>query len=255
MKKFILVCALMTGVAAAVVLPAFAQNSEEAGVRACIELYFRGHATGDGEHFRRAFHTDAKLFFIRDGKVTQWTLEEYAGRASGKPAPDEAQRKRRIESIDITGNAATAKIVLDYPNVTFTDYMSLLKISDEWKIVNKTFYANPKPTQPAGGKTEDSKEESSSNAKLSGALGTRTNPVRCDDPKGEREYLNRLRCPDGSRPQYSRIGSFGIGPYGNILDGYRVKCAAAAEATIFMDMYHEGYFEKEAVPGFTIVNQ
>jgi hypothetical protein len=126
--------------------PTIAQSqTDDAGVRACIEFYFRGHATGDGENFRRAFHPDAKLFFIRDGKVTQWTLEEYAGRASGKPAPDEAKRKRRIESIDITGDAATAKIVLEYPEVTFTDYMSLLKIGDEWKIVNKSFYAARRP--------------------------------------------------------------------------------------------------------------
>lgn len=37
------------------------------------------------------------------------------------------------------------KIVLDYPTVTFTDYMSLLKVGNEWKIVNKVFYAEPKP--------------------------------------------------------------------------------------------------------------
>ncbi|HEX8636521.1 MAG TPA: nuclear transport factor 2 family protein [Pyrinomonadaceae bacterium] len=49
-----------------------------------------------------------------------------------------------MESVDITGNAASAKIILDYPTVRFTDYMSLLKIDGEWKIVNKTFYAEPK---------------------------------------------------------------------------------------------------------------
>ena len=146
MKRLILICVVLGSVGISVLATAALNrpDTEEAGVRACLDLYFRGHATGDGEHFRRAFHPDAKLFFIREGKVTQWTLEEYAGRASGKPAPDEAQRKRRIESIDITGNAAIAKIVLDYPNVTFTDYMSLLKIGDEWKIVNKTFHAKPK---------------------------------------------------------------------------------------------------------------
>ena len=259
MKRLILVllaCITLSGMGGAV-LPASAwnsQDSEQASVRACIEQYFRGHATGDGEYFRRAFHPDAKLFFIRDGKVTQWTLEEYAGRASGKPAPDEAQRKRRIESIDITGNAATAKIVLEYPTVTFTDYMSLLKICDEWKIVNKTFYANAKSTQGTSGKQENKTEQESSSEKTSGALGTKTNPVRCEAPRGERAYLNRLRCANGKRPDYSRIGSFGIGPYGNILDGYRVKCEGSNEVTVFMDMYHDGYVEKEAVPGFTIVD-
>ncbi len=32
-----------------------------------------------------------------------------------------------------------AKLVLDYPEVKFTDYMSLLKVDGEWKIVNKIF--------------------------------------------------------------------------------------------------------------------
>ncbi|HEV2666973.1 MAG TPA: nuclear transport factor 2 family protein [Blastocatellia bacterium] len=35
-------------------------------------------------------------------------------------------------------------MVLDYPTVKFTDYMALLKVDGEWKIINKTFYAEPK---------------------------------------------------------------------------------------------------------------
>jgi hypothetical protein len=120
---------------------ASAQQSEEAAVRAAIEHYFQGHATGQGEHYRKVFHPDSKLFFIRDGKVTQWTAEEYISRASGKPAPDEAQRKRRIDSVDIAGDAAFVKLTLDYPTVVFTDYMSMLKIDGKWMIVNKTFHA------------------------------------------------------------------------------------------------------------------
>jgi hypothetical protein len=125
-------------------IPALAQDSEDTAIRETIQHYFQGHATGQGEHFRKAFHPDAKLFFIRDGRLTQWTSEEYIARASGKPAADEAQRKRIIDSIDISGNAAIVKVTLDYPNVVFTDYMSLLKIEGQWKIINKTFYAKPR---------------------------------------------------------------------------------------------------------------
>ncbi|MEK7856674.1 MAG: nuclear transport factor 2 family protein, partial [Acidobacteriota bacterium] len=63
------------------------------------------------------------------------------------PAADESKRKRAIESIDIAGNAAIARIVLDYPTVKFIDYMTLLKINGEWKIVNKSFYAEPKAAE------------------------------------------------------------------------------------------------------------
>ena len=125
--------------------PALAQDAEEVAVRETIQNYFQGHATGNGDYFRKAFHPEAKLFFIRGGKLTQWTSEEYISRASGKPAADESQRKRRIDSIDISGNAAIVKITLEYPKVVFTDYMSMLKVDGQWKIINKSFYANPRP--------------------------------------------------------------------------------------------------------------
>lgn len=147
MKAFIVILGLLLAGAAAIFMPARAQNAEDAAVRQAIEHYFRGHATGQGEHFRKVFHPDAKLFAVREGKYWQLTSEEYIARAPGKPAADENQRKRSIESVDISGNAAIAKIVLDYPQVRFTDYMSLLKIDGEWRIVNKTFYAEPKAKQ------------------------------------------------------------------------------------------------------------
>lgn len=116
----------------------------EAAARVPLEAYIQGHATGNGDFMRKAFHADAKIMAFRDGKLTNLTSEEFASRFNGKAAADEAQRKRSIENLEITGNAGVAKIVLDYPTVKYTDYMSLLKIGDEWKIVNKVFYSEPK---------------------------------------------------------------------------------------------------------------
>jgi hypothetical protein len=145
MKKIALLLVVVMAAAAAAWRPATsAQDKDEAGVRRAIDSYFQGHATGNGEHHKKAFHPEAKLFWIREGQFTQRTSAEYIAGASGKPAADEAQRKRSIEMIDITGNAAVAKVVLDYPSAKFTDYMSLLKIDGEWKIVNKTFVVEPK---------------------------------------------------------------------------------------------------------------
>jgi len=144
MKKLMLLAVVIAAAGLAAWLPARAQSAEEAAVRAAIEHYFRAHATGLGEHHRKVFHPDARLFAVREGKYWTLTSEEYISRAPGKPAADEAQRKRAVEMVDISGNAAVAKVVLDYPEVKFTDYMSLLKIDGEWKIVNKTFHAEPK---------------------------------------------------------------------------------------------------------------
>ncbi len=85
-------------------------------------------------------------------------------------------------------------------------------------------------------------------------LGSEQNPVRADMPGGQRAYLNRLRCADGKRPAYFRVGSFGLGVYDRIIDGYEVTCkdSTPEKAMIYMDMYHPGHKEPAAVPGFTI---
>lgn len=128
--------------------PAFAQDAADQvdtdGVRAALDLYLQGHATGDGAYMTQAFHPDAKLFWIADGEVRQRTATEFAAGFRGEPAPDEAKRARRIVSVEVTGDAAIGVIELDYPTVKFIDYMSLLRVGDRWQIVNKTFQRIPK---------------------------------------------------------------------------------------------------------------
>ena len=118
--------------------------SEEAAVRAALEHYLLGHATGDGAHHAMVFHPESKLFWIRGDTLNTRTSADYIAGAPGAPAEDEDQRRREITMVDVTGNAAVAKIVLDYPDALLTDYMSLLKIDGEWKIVNKIFTSQPK---------------------------------------------------------------------------------------------------------------
>jgi hypothetical protein len=130
----------------AAVTHAQARQADEAGVRAALEHYLQGHATGDGAHMRAAFHPSARLFWVRGDTLNTRTSEDYAAGFTGRPAPDEAQRQRWIERVEVTGNAAIGVVVLDYPQTRFTDYMALLRVGGEWRIVNKTFVAEPKAT-------------------------------------------------------------------------------------------------------------
>ncbi len=119
-------------------------QAEVAAVRAALERYLNGHATGRAEEFAVAMHGEMRLMSVREGKLTQRTAAEYISLSAGRPAPDEAGRRRWIESVDVTGTAAQAKIVLDYPAARLTDYMNLLKVDGEWKIVNKIVHAEPR---------------------------------------------------------------------------------------------------------------
>ena len=94
----------------------------------------------DAQHFWCCEELDSVAPAQADQVAARVPLENYIqGHATGNAD------SRRIEAVEITGNAGSAKIVLDYPTVTYTDYMSLLKVGDEWKIVNKVFYAESKP--------------------------------------------------------------------------------------------------------------
>lgn len=125
--------------------PVLSADPEETAVREALQHYLNGHVTGSADEFRQAFHPRANLYFIRDGQFTERTSADYiAGAKGGGPAPDEVQRKRRIERVEVSGTAAIAKIVLDYPDVVLTDYMSLLKVDGRWQIVAKIFHGERK---------------------------------------------------------------------------------------------------------------
>lgn len=128
-----------------VLLPAVAQaqTPDEQGVRSAINQYFRGHATASGDDMRKAFLPTAHIEGIRDGKFVSWTVDEYCSRFTGKPASDEASRKRTIDSVDVSGTAAMARATLVHGATTFTDYFVLLKVDGVWKIANKVYSSRP----------------------------------------------------------------------------------------------------------------
>ena len=128
-------------VSASLLLAAFAggQTSEEAAVRAAVNQYFKGHATAQSAEMSAAFLPSAHIEGIRDGVFTSWTAAEYSGRFSGRPAADEATRKRTIDHVDVSGSAAMARATLVHGATTFTDYFVLLKVNGNWKIANKVY--------------------------------------------------------------------------------------------------------------------
>ncbi len=116
------------------------QVTAEKGIQAAINHYFKGHATGDASHMRKAFLPTAHIEGIREGKFISWTLDEYCALFRGKPAADESTRVRTIDLIDVSGNSAMARATLVHGATVFTDYFVLLKVDDEWKIANKVYY-------------------------------------------------------------------------------------------------------------------
>jgi metallo-beta-lactamase class B len=131
---------LLSIILLAVLLTTFAAVAQDSP-RDALELYFQAHASGNGDFIRQAFTPDAGIEFVENGKLKHWTREEFAARFQA-PARNEYRRVRRVERLDVKGTAASAVLTLDYPDVLFTDHLSLLKIGEDWKIVNKIFSAD-----------------------------------------------------------------------------------------------------------------
>ena len=121
-----------------------AQTNEIEAVKIPLENYLKGHQTGKAEYMEKSMYKEGKLTFIRDGKYTKIEFPDYMKLMKGEVAEDESKRKRWIESIEITGTVAIGKLVFDYPRIKITDYMTLLKIGGEWKIVHKGSYSELK---------------------------------------------------------------------------------------------------------------
>jgi hypothetical protein len=143
--RFLSVVALFVLALGAVQL---AQTSDEQAVRATINQYFRGHATASPDEMRKAFLPTAHIEGMRNGEFTSWTAAEYASRFTGRPADDEASRRRTIDGVDVSGTAAMARATLVHGMTTFTDYFVLLKVDGDWKIANKVYSSRPTVASP-----------------------------------------------------------------------------------------------------------
>ena len=92
---------------------------------------------------RKGFHPDFRMFMLREGALTTLTLDEWAARVE-KGAKERTGPAPRIRAefplVDITDNAAVARVEIhrDGKHI-FTDYLSLYRFADGWKIVGKIF--------------------------------------------------------------------------------------------------------------------
>jgi hypothetical protein len=140
----------LVGTVALVALASFAaaaqqRSADDDSVRKTIEdHYFKAHSTGDGSVLKGTFIDDGKMMWVQDGQLRIRTSADYISGFRGTPPADEAKRRRRVVMTDVSGDAAIAKVELDYPDALLTDYFTLLKIGGEWKIVHKSFHRRAK---------------------------------------------------------------------------------------------------------------
>ena len=113
------------------------------GVEALLRRYFDGLYRSDAPLLATVFHPHA-IYVTTDGTaLTYRTMGEYLPIVHARPSPASRGEKRRdaILAIDFAGlNTALAKVQCAIGDKLFTDFLSLIRLQGEWRIISKTFH-------------------------------------------------------------------------------------------------------------------
>ncbi|UCB52509.1 MAG: nuclear transport factor 2 family protein [Candidatus Zixiibacteriota bacterium] len=122
-------------------------QKEKKNVERTLRCFFDGVDKLDADMIKKALHPLQRSFSITpDGLCGMPMLAWDKFIQDVKNDPDNTLNKgskKRILSIDVTGTAASAKAELAFSDVVFTDYYNLLKIGDQWYIMNTTYHKAP----------------------------------------------------------------------------------------------------------------
>jgi Putative lumazine-binding len=111
-------------------------------VERVVWTYLDGLYEGDTAKLAKAFHEVSHLYSLEEGGVSDLPRADWfklvESRASAKARG--LKRTDRIVSIDFSGpETAFVKLECSIHPRYFTDYLTLLKLAQGWRVVSKTF--------------------------------------------------------------------------------------------------------------------
>ena len=124
--------------------------ADEAGIKQAVEAYFDAVTDNNKNAVKRAFHPDAFIMTSFGERLSRSPFQQWGAFADDKPSPEAKERQSKIVAIDQTGARAIAKVDLDWPDVHYIDYLSLMKFGGEWRIINKVWFSEPSARSTVG---------------------------------------------------------------------------------------------------------
>jgi hypothetical protein len=113
-----------------------------AAVEKVVWTYLDGLYEGDTRKLGQAFHEVSHLYAMREGGVDDVPRAKWFDLVQSRPSPKAKGLKRtdRIVSVDFSGpETAFVKVECSIHPRYFTDYLTLLKLKDGWRVVSKTY--------------------------------------------------------------------------------------------------------------------
>jgi hypothetical protein len=110
-----------------------------------LQTYFDGLYEGDVAKLGRVFHDCAHLFSKENGRLNDLPLEQWFAKIRERKSAQSQDLQRRDFIVQIDRSSPTtafAKVQCQIPPRYFTDYLSLVRLADGWRIVSKTFHTD-----------------------------------------------------------------------------------------------------------------
>ncbi|MEL7448339.1 MAG: nuclear transport factor 2 family protein [Pseudomonadota bacterium] len=123
--------------AASAKIPVASYQKDYEAINELLNAYFDSLYVGDVDRLREIFHDDAWL----KGNGFRKTRDEWLEAVADRPVPsvEGMDYAFNIQSLEIVGDQAMAKVDVPLLAAHFIDFLGLLKEDGEWKIVNKMF--------------------------------------------------------------------------------------------------------------------
>lgn len=117
-----------------------ADFSEFDAIAEALKPYLESANTGEGAAMRGTWHDSAHVIGALHGEDHDMDADTFCSVIDEYDASPEA--KVRIASIDVSGRAAAVRVEsVDWLGARFTDFLTMFKTSEGWKITSKVFNA------------------------------------------------------------------------------------------------------------------
>jgi len=135
-------------VSAGVFAPLHAGDEEAAVKETIVNAYVKGiHIDRDIPAIRKGFHPSFTMFIKKGEDVSTLSIDDWVKsiEKSKDKNPDLPPYKvtSDIPMVSVSGDAAVAKVMIYRDEkLIYSDYMSLYRFEDGWKIVGKIYYSH-----------------------------------------------------------------------------------------------------------------
>jgi len=137
LMKYLLIPLFLIGMKTAL---AQSVKDEKEAIAHTVQFYFDGMMERDRSKLEEAFHPEARLIGYRGENFTITSFEDWANGTSKGEKRDLEQHTNKLLKIDLKGYTALANTELFWSGIYYFDYLTLIKIDGQWKIVHKTWY-------------------------------------------------------------------------------------------------------------------